>query len=282
MTSIHGFYVPVFGVETDFDQATIAMPRKLVPTWADNIVLTRNRQPKRATRLKKKHLADPSGAPSIPKLCDWEIWIPGDNIDYFDGDIVHGLAFCILILKDCCLHFPIWSTCSTIEDIDNKNVYCGEVLDGEPLFYLDSQKLNLTDVEWISKNLPTILKLMNETRFQNAMQALNAHRYIAQSNFNFLTSWTGIEALFGINQEISFRLSLLLAKYLIDEQSERERCKMYKKLYDTRSKVAHGSSTKAKVDAKETVAARGILARCLKISVEEGRLPNEEFILFGA
>ncbi|RUX29268.1 hypothetical protein EOA13_14365 [Mesorhizobium sp. M7A.F.Ca.US.011.01.1.1] len=279
---IHGFYVPVFGIEADFDEAVVDMPRKLVPTWGSEILLSRNTHPKRATKLKRKHLADSANSPEIPKFCDWELCIPGDNFEYFDGDIVHGIAFCILMRKTCCLHFPIWSTSSTINPIDENDVCCGDVLPGEPLFYLDSKKLNLEDVEWISKNLPAVLSLMGNARFQNAMQALNAYQYIPAANFNFLVSWTGIEALFGISQEISFRISLLLAKYLVDEQPERLRQKMYKGSYDLRSKVAHGSSTKARVQTEQSIFARQTLARCLMRVVENGEPPDEETILFGS
>ena len=279
--SVFGFYIPFYGIEVDFDEATINMPRKLSANWGDKIVINRNTRTRKTTQLKRKHLADASISPRIPKFCDWEIYIPGDNFDYFDGDIIHGIAFCLLIRKNCCLHFPIWSTCSTIFDGDYDDVYCGEVLSGEPLFYLESDKVSLTDIEWISTNLPTVLKMMEHTRFQNAMQALNAYQYIPHSNFNFLVSWTGIEALFGISQEISFRVSLLLSKYLADERSQENRFKEFKKAYDLRSKVAHGYSTKAKVSADQSIFARKTLARCLQRVIEDRSTPNEENILFG-
>ena len=86
--------------------------------------------------------------------------------------------------------------------------------------------------------------------------------------------WVGIEAIFEVQFEISYKLPLLAALML---QPRGEDCKQLrnriKKLYSQRSKAVHGQEFK---NAKQHVhEVRQLLAMLLAIIIEDGHLPTK-------
>ncbi len=88
--------------------------------------------------------------------------------------------------------------------------------------------------------------------------------------------WSGIEGLFGIDYELSFRLSLYIAKYLAPRNRVRQKAifNNVKKMYSIRSKAVHGGKLKSPNDSvQESIK---ILHRLVVKSAEMGRLPETD------
>ena len=72
-------------------------------------------------------------------------------------------------------------------------------------------------------------------------------RWPTAQDSQLLDCVTALEALLGADNEITFKLSFRVASILADTDEERENfLKLLKDFYDTRSKVIHGASLKAK------------------------------------
>lgn len=86
--------------------------------------------------------------------------------------------------------------------------------------------------------------------------------------------------LFGVDQEISFRLSLYISNFLksgVDRYSEFEKLR---RSYDDRSRVAHGAATKAKAIDENAVYTRDVLRACLARCIEINSFPNTKQLIF--
>lgn len=93
--------------------------------------------------------------------------------------------------------------------------------------------------------------------------------------------WAGIESLFNVRSEISFRLSLSIAKFLEPSNSSKGLLvyNKVKKLYNYRSKAVHGVSSP---NSRETVLATiALLNLLIKKCITSGELPSKtEQLLF--
>ena len=93
--------------------------------------------------------------------------------------------------------------------------------------------------------------------------------------------WAGIEALFAIDRELSFRLSLLSAKFLEpnDKTAAKGVYKQVKNLYKARSRAVHGGEMKG--DSKTLIHdSATLLHRLIRRCVESEALPNSEELAF--
>ena len=88
--------------------------------------------------------------------------------------------------------------------------------------------------------------------------------------------WAGIEGLFGVDSEITFKLSLGVAKFLGDNPDEQRAIfQNTKGLYKARSKAVHGG--KIKTDGGTAISeSAALLNRLLVKAAELGRLPDIE------
>ena len=94
--------------------------------------------------------------------------------------------------------------------------------------------------------------------------------------------WAGIEALFGIQQELSFRLSLYIAKFLAGNGPSDETRNLFedvKRMYGIRSKAVHGSKIKSDENESVTDSSR-LLHRLIKKCVELDALPDIYSLIF--
>jgi hypothetical protein len=86
--------------------------------------------------------------------------------------------------------------------------------------------------------------------------------------------WSGIEGIFGVDHELSFRLSLYISRYLSPHRKEGQK-KIFddiKKLYSIRSKAVHGAKIK---DPKESInKSVNILRKLVVKCADNGKLPE--------
>jgi hypothetical protein len=128
--------------------------------------------------------------------------------------------------------------------------------------------------------METALRFVNEPKFQNAMQALTSFHCIPYSSTCLLVAWSGLEALFGVDQEISFRLSLYVTNFLRSGDERHSEFQKLRQSYDDRSRVAHGAATKAKALREHATYTRDMLRACLAKCIETDAFPNPKQLIF--
>lgn len=133
------------------------------------------------------------------------------------------------------------------------------------------------DLGWVRDNLNGLLALEDELRFRTALEALCTYLHAANYRMMAAQLWAGIEALFEVTYEISFRLPLLAA-LLLEKRGPicRDRRTAIHELYKQRSKAVHGGKI-SEDDLKEHVSnTRQLLAQLLSKIVTRGSLPTSE------
>jgi hypothetical protein len=139
-------------------------------------------------------------------------------------------------------------------------------------------------LEWIRCHWQRASALLSNQDFLTAFMAVDSSIWNSSPALGLVSLWGALERLFSVStQELSFRVSANIAAYLESPGTKRyELFKHVKRLYDHRSKAAHGDTAPDIVPYQETYAlARRII---LKI-VETHHVPvrNElESLLFGA
>ena len=135
--------------------------------------------------------------------------------------------------------------------------------------------IDQSDLDWVKHNLGKVVELNKQTRFNIALDALCSYLHTERDRMKAAQLWVGIEAVFEVQFEISYRLPLLAALML---QPRGDDCKQLrnqiKKLYSQRSKAIHGQEFK---NAKQHVdEVRQLLASLLTKIIEDGRLPTKQ------
>ena len=89
--------------------------------------------------------------------------------------------------------------------------------------------------------------------------------------------WSGIEALFGIQSELRFRLAALIACQLEPRGHARRDCyKAILKMYDVRSKAVHGSALQADALEAHIRDTRVLLSQLICRFTETGKAPTPD------
>ncbi|ACC40391.1 hypothetical protein MMAR_1942 [Mycobacterium marinum M] len=104
-----------------------------------------------------------------------------------------------------------------------------------------SAVLSQADVNWVDTHVLEALARMRETRFSMAFDAAGEVHLISDLRMAVSRAWAGVEALLGINQELTFRIALYLAVLLRSDPEDRVKLRAeVKTLYGLRSKAVHG------------------------------------------
>jgi len=138
-------------------------------------------------------------------------------------------------------------------------------------------KLTTADKEWLEKYFETARGLISNPRFQTAAHSLASFRWHTHARAQLALIWSGIEALFGIESEIVFRVSLYTARFL-EPDDETERLKVFakvKSLYKHRSAAVHGSNIKGDAGLAVKDSAE-LLRRLVRQCSEMNQLPDIE------
>lgn len=143
--------------------------------------------------------------------------------------------------------------------------------------------LTQDESKYLQDNIEAARVLMEHHEFMTAIHCLASYRWHNGQNVQLAVIWTGIESLFNIESEISFRLSFCIAKFL--EPNDVDKAKslfdLLRKLYRARSIVVHGSfSSSSRTQIHPLNESVVILQRILKRCIEIGELPNMNDIIF--
>ena len=136
------------------------------------------------------------------------------------------------------------------------------------------------DAKWIEINICRARDLQKNDKFLNAIHCLASYKWHTLPRAQLAIIWAGIEGLFEIESEISFRISLYISNFLEKNKKKREDMfKNIKNLYNYRSDAVHGS--KMKGNAAEIVNSSAILLRKIIIKcINDNAIPNKNALLF--
>ena len=138
------------------------------------------------------------------------------------------------------------------------------------------------DMEWVRNNLITVIRLTENENFQTALEALCTYMLGSSDRMKVAQLWAGVEAIFDVEHELSYRVSTLTARLLHERSKEcREIFSDMRTLYGERSKIIHGkqlAKTRDKHDDKvrrhiDRVRAR--LSQLLTKLIDLGKVPSE-------
>lgn len=148
---------------------------------------------------------------------------------------------------------------------------------------LRSKVRNLVEEEciWLEENFHIAQNLLHNDTFMNSVHCLASYHWHPHPRSRLALLWAGIEGLFSVTSELSFRLSLYIAKFL--EPSDRAAAKKLfnevKRLYGHRSTAVHGGDLKAKDKAIVEQSAL-LLQRLIRQCIASGGLPDSDGLAF--
>lgn len=138
------------------------------------------------------------------------------------------------------------------------------------------------DEEWISKNYDAAYALLEKECYQTAVHAMASYRWHSVPRVQLAVIWSGIESMFNVNTEVSFRISLYIANFLCDDKAEAKQIfKQVRKMYSLRSSAVHGNKTKDNIE-NAVVESADLLNRILRRCAETRCLPNVDNLVFNS
>lgn len=141
------------------------------------------------------------------------------------------------------------------------------------------------DLAWVSDHLLTFADLLEVQSFRLAVECLTTHHQQTNDRMMAAILWSGIESLFSIQTELTFRISAFIAALLESPGvGRRDLYGRVKKLYGVRSKAVHGAKLTAQQLHEHVVEVRELLSRLLCLAVEQGKVFTEQQVenaLFG-
>lgn len=145
---------------------------------------------------------------------------------------------------------------------------------------LSEHQVTATDREWLERHFETARNLLSTPAFETAAHSLATFRWHSVVRSQLALIWSGIEALFGIDSEIVFRVSLYIARFLEpDDQAKRSHLfTKVKQLYKQRSKAVHGAKVKGDIQSavKES---SDLLGRLIRRCAELNQLPDTDSLV---
>ena len=138
------------------------------------------------------------------------------------------------------------------------------------------------DELWLKKHYNKAYELLEKNSFQTAVHAMASYRWHSVPRVQLAVIWSGIESLFNVNTEVSFRISLYIANFLGENEVQAQQIfKQVRKMYSSRSSAVHGNKTKDNLESA-VVESASLLNRILRRCAELNRLPDVDNLTFRA
>lgn len=138
------------------------------------------------------------------------------------------------------------------------------------------------DEEWLRKNYEAAYTLLGQDCYQTAVHAMASFRWHSVPRVQLAIIWSGIESLFNVNTEVSFRISLYIANFLGESEAQAKQIfKQVRKMYSLRSSAVHGNKTNDNLEnaVKESA---DLLNQILRHCAETKKLPSVDDLVFRA
>ena len=143
----------------------------------------------------------------------------------------------------------------------------------------ESYLLKEEEIENWKRLYPAFKNLTDNHRFTYACSIAATHYMEWKTSIKIASIWSAIEALIGLDQELTFRISLFVAKFLGNSEKDiKKRYSETKKLYSDRSKCVHGAGLKTAREQEVYKASLNLLSELLIKIMEQGRLPDKDHI----
>lgn len=144
----------------------------------------------------------------------------------------------------------------------------------------DVYHISEEDEAWLKKHYKTAYKLLEKESFQTAIHTMASYRWHSVPRVQLAVIWSGIESLFNVNTEVSFRISLYIANFLGETEAQAKQIfKKVRKMYSLRSSAVHGN--KAKDNLKSAVVdSANLLNLILRRCAELNKLPDIDNLVF--
>ena len=145
----------------------------------------------------------------------------------------------------------------------------------------DPYYLTPEDERWINLYYSAAYDLLEKEPFMTAVHAMATYKWHSMPRVQLAILWSGIEALFEVSTEISFRISLYIANFLAgnDAVDAKELFEKTRKLYSSRSSAVHGGKIKGDLNSIVLESAK-LLNRIIRQCAERGALPNTKNLVF--
>lgn len=143
------------------------------------------------------------------------------------------------------------------------------------------KELSSEDESWIEKNYANAKLLLDNKQFETAIHCMSSYTWHSLPRVQIAILWSGIESLFNVSTELSFRIGLHIALFLsADNKDEAEKIfNNVRKLYNIRSSAVHGN--KIKEDLTEYVSQSSeLLNKLIRRCAEIGNIPNPKELIF--
>lgn len=162
------------------------------------------------------------------------------------------------------------------EEISTESNLCATNFHMYGITNTKSHKLTTDETKWIVAHFKDARQLLENERFQTAIHCLASYRWHPMPRIKLAVLWAGIEGMFGASSEIRFRISLYIAIFLHQDDSEKRKLvfEAVKKLYNSRSFAVHGSKVKGDINVAVEESAN-ILQKILLQCVANKSMPNE-------
>lgn len=133
------------------------------------------------------------------------------------------------------------------------------------------------DARWLRAHFETFNTLAaGSSSFRLALESAVDWRFTKEPRSAIARLWTGIEAIFGLQTELVFRVSLLAASLLEPRGAKRKaRFQAIKKLYGIRSKAVHGGDLPDKALSEAVDDSFRLLKDLLVLSIDRRRTLDE-------
>lgn len=155
------------------------------------------------------------------------------------------------------------------------------IIEDNPKTRIIDKKENIksTDLNWVNKHTFKLYELMQQPNINLAIESYCTYNQQASIRMSIAALWSGIEAVFKIQGELTFRISLYTAALLGKSGKERKEIfNAMKKLYVFRSKVIHGNYLNDKELLDHCVQAKSILSKLLVLIIENGHAFTQDEI----
>ncbi|MFC9050548.1 hypothetical protein ACFWIK_12120 [Streptomyces anthocyanicus] len=153
--------------------------------------------------------------------------------------------------------------------VHDSDVYLQDIYELWPPLWESTPVVTEDDLQWVASHLIRNATLSSQPSYALAYRSAADAPYIKDSRTAVARIWSGIEALFDVQNELSFRLSMYAAVLVSDNADERISVQAeFKRLYGLRSKAVHGAKMD-EVKLQDTVKSswsllRDLLLACLR------------------
>lgn len=136
------------------------------------------------------------------------------------------------------------------------------------------------DEIWLKNHYKTAYKLLEKENFQTGVHAMASYRWHSLPRVQLAVIWSGIESLFNVNTEVSFRISLYIANFLGETEVQMQQIfKQVRKMYSLRSSAVHGNKTKDNLNSA-VIESANLLNQILRRCTELNKLPDIDNLVF--